>query len=1282
MNAISRVTYTCAFFLFWLAASVAHAQLPTIEKIVLKNGVTDATIYDPFTGGAGQSVDRATVASLKFVATIASGPSASAVVFHQDGSSFATDSSAPFEGTIATPATGAHTYLIIPFSTGGQAGPSVAPVLTVTDSNPSDAPVAALSASRISGVAPLAVHFSAVGTTDTGDTSPFHNLNYTFNFGEKLNNPAYAEVWGTSSVWADKADPFSQRFSKDQFIGGPIAGHVYESPGTFTARVTATDSTGKSGTKTVTITVSDPTTVYAGGLTTCVRSEATGTFDGCPMGAAQQTQASFNTALTNFGGTGKRVLFRRGDTFSGGFTTFAAGPATVGAFGSGDRPIISNNPSSASSFTTFNYGGQDWRLMDVDIRNPATSAVSGQQIGVKLASSSARYLLLLRVRMFGGGVSADWANARPTADNYIVDSEARPWTTADNAAASIAGEFRRGFIMGTLIWPSFNHHNRNFGASDSAFAFNKYTGPPRDGCNNAVLKAVFPNSPGTCNAVSFSEDGAGSRSTLIVTKYGGNQPDGNDNTERVIVAYNKFDSDAVSGGAFSGTSDGRNCGDRIVDAIREGDFILSGFSNYNIVTRMTVRNNVASTSGLAHQVQETCQNINGVGMTDQVDIRNNTCFTTSTNPAACVNSQGSGSILGPPGEITNVRVRDNLVYAPNATNPPVIGQSTGVTVNSGNAPIGSGSANPFFGTDFTQYGSFKRRSPPATTIGALVLDPAQVPPPPACFNDASCSDNNLCNGIESCVSSQCQSGTPLQCNPTDTCKVGSCNASTGCSVTNIANGTSCNDGNANTSSDQCQSGVCVGTPVTSPPTLDKVRAFNSRTGASICDPCANAATLNLGIDGNTQIDGITLEVVQSGTPIATGSVCLSVDSVVTSCDNEPPHLFDVSGSGTLLPLAQINTPGTYTVVATPYSLPRTNPTTGGGTSGTALTRIYTTENPDPPAPVVAPAITGFSIVNLPGGLASRSISGTATIRKAVAPTFTFRTTFNADTDNACLVINGFDFGCSAVSGSVLDINFPAEQTAQLYSYQITPRNTTSGTVTGTTGTVSINLLNTAATCTTDGCCNDANICNGVETVDLDGTCANPADLVCSSPPDQQCQQATCNAISGCGVGNVADGTTCNDDNTSTVNDVCTSGTCAGTASLTCSRDTCTGLYGQYPTPDQLLSQSLCIATFGLFTAAQANNPSFGLCQSLYGAVSSADKSYCLATFPESKSEGRARFPITKNESRQLFPITLNEARAQHPVTNEEAATKLNQSLDCVPVRLPDTSLECGEIELP
>jgi hypothetical protein len=83
-----------------------------------------------------------------------------------------------------------------------------------------------------------------------------------------------------------------------------------------------------------------------------------------------------------------------------------------------------------------------------------------------------------------------------------------------------------------------------------------------------------------------------------------------------------------------------------------------------------------------------------------------------------------------------------------------------------------------------------------------------TPPVGGCVTNADCTDNNACNGLETCVTGSCQAGTAPNCDDGNVCTTDSCAPASGCAHAN--NALSCTDGNACTTNDTCAGGVCVG----------------------------------------------------------------------------------------------------------------------------------------------------------------------------------------------------------------------------------------------------------------------------------------------------------------------------------------------------------------------------------------------------------------------------------------------------------------------------------------
>src|SRR6202008_4000973 len=69
---------------------------------------------------------------------------------------------------------------------------------------------------------------------------------------------------------------------------------------------------------------------------------------------------------------------------------------------------------------------------------------------------------------------------------------------------------------------------------------------------------------------------------------------------------------------------------------------------------------------------------------------------------------------------------------------------------------------------------------------------------------------------DTCQAGSCSGSNPVTCTASDQCHdAGVCNAITGCSNPNKADGTSCNDADLCTQTDTCEAGICTGSnPVT------------------------------------------------------------------------------------------------------------------------------------------------------------------------------------------------------------------------------------------------------------------------------------------------------------------------------------------------------------------------------------------------------------------------------------------------------------------------------------
>ena len=73
----------------------------------------------------------------------------------------------------------------------------------------------------------------------------------------------------------------------------------------------------------------------------------------------------------------------------------------------------------------------------------------------------------------------------------------------------------------------------------------------------------------------------------------------------------------------------------------------------------------------------------------------------------------------------------------------------------------------------------------------------------------SCSDGNICNGVETCRGGLCRRPDPLDCDDHNACTTDSCDRDDGCIHTTLPDGTSCDDNLECNGTDVCQGGECI-----------------------------------------------------------------------------------------------------------------------------------------------------------------------------------------------------------------------------------------------------------------------------------------------------------------------------------------------------------------------------------------------------------------------------------------------------------------------------------------
>jgi hypothetical protein len=185
---------------------------------------------------------------------------------------------------------------------------------------------ASITAPRTSGPAPFATTFDATQSLRAGWTQAevFRNCTFTF------------EVLGETGTYATTGlDKYVQE-------GGPVAGFILPDAGTYTVRVTVIDGLGNSDTAEIEVEAISADTYFAGTNTVCVSTS--GNFTGAPSGSTHVTGSSAGTIVS-----GKRYLYRCGETFGNVQLPFGVTDTMFSDFGSGAKPVVPQIRAAESS---------------------------------------------------------------------------------------------------------------------------------------------------------------------------------------------------------------------------------------------------------------------------------------------------------------------------------------------------------------------------------------------------------------------------------------------------------------------------------------------------------------------------------------------------------------------------------------------------------------------------------------------------------------------------------------------------------------------------------------------------------------------------------------------------------------------------------------------------------------------------------------------------------------------------------------------------------------------
>jgi hypothetical protein len=527
-----------------------------------------------------------------------------------------------------------------------------------------------LVASRITGVAPLAVHFDASGTTSSETSRPFHDVYYSWDFGD----PAGGATWSYGA---------RSGLSKNA-ARGPISVHVFETPSTYTVSLLVFDGVSL-GSISVEVVVDDPDVVFSGINTICFSTS--GTFTGAPSGASEVTTSDWDSAINTYIASGKRLLFRRGETFSFGSDGWidVDGPGTIGAFGSGAKPIVSAsvNGIKALAFGLYTAPGlNDWRIMDLDITgngNNAVNAVACYEGNV----GQMNQMLLLRCDMHNMGAATSWSE---DILDYWNGAGGHPGHTifdeiflVECTTANILGGDARYSFFGSA------HHLGIVGCDLD-----------NDGTGSHSVRITH-----TQKAVISNNRLAGAGATHHVIKLhaylwgsaGVSNPDGvGTYSEQIVISDNDVVGGSEAWTIAIGPQDGGS-DERVRNVIYERNMNNGASANQVQVivwaSEITARNNLLNVSAMAAKQGIIISRRGIEPASDLCRVLANTFYSSASDNDFIAVELGSS--------VTNITVKNNLGYAPSDSNHVLLNGTgaSGLSAsnNSSTAQVGATSPN-------------------------------------------------------------------------------------------------------------------------------------------------------------------------------------------------------------------------------------------------------------------------------------------------------------------------------------------------------------------------------------------------------------------------------------------------------------------------------------------------------------------------------------------------------------------------------------------------------------
>jgi hypothetical protein len=292
-----------------------------------------------------------------------------------------------------------------------------------------------VTASRLTGTAPLYVFFDATASSGLSEGNDLVNADFTWQFDVQNTDP--------NGNWEE--------------VKGMVAGHVFETPGTYEVRTQLINPDG----------LIDSTTLYIeveefDGVTYYVSEDGDDDNDGLsPADPWETAQFAFQQLDSN-----ERLLFRRGDTFSGltqNLNNHSGGPIIIGAYGTGDKPIITSPDEVVINI----QNSENIRLQDLHI----IPENLGPSTGMVVENSENILALRLEIeQMATRAYYQDESNLLGIFDSYLHDLGVMSIFSGDSSRFSFVGNVTDN-LLGA---PQPEHAIRIQGGEKQFLAFNNF----------------------------------------------------------------------------------------------------------------------------------------------------------------------------------------------------------------------------------------------------------------------------------------------------------------------------------------------------------------------------------------------------------------------------------------------------------------------------------------------------------------------------------------------------------------------------------------------------------------------------------------------------------------------------------------------------------------------------------------------------------------------------------------------------------------------------------------